>query len=175
MSNSSHERRPGPAETLLREATTGDAAEICGVYNPYVLETTISFEEEPVSTETMQGRIADVTARFPWLVAILDDRIAGYAYATPWRPRSAYRHSVETTVYLSPHACGRGIGSALYRELFEKLRAAGVHQAIGGIALPNQASVALHERLGFQKVAHFEAVGRKFDQWIDVAYWQRPL
>ena len=98
----------------------------------------------------------------------------GYAYAAPWRARAAYRHSVETSIYLAPGAGGRGLGARLYRALFAALPSH-VHAAIGGVSLPNPASVALHERLGFRKVAHFREVGRKFGRWIDVGYWQRLL
>jgi L-amino acid N-acyltransferase YncA len=160
---------------MIRTATVGDAAAICAIYNHYVAETTVTFETEPVSVADMSARIAEVTAIFPWLVFEEGGAIGGYAYAARWRPRTAYRHSVESTVYLAPHFQRRGIGTLLYRELIEKLRALGVHQVIGGAALPNPGSVALHERLGFRKVAHFAEVGRKFDRWIDVGYWQLAL
>ena len=163
------------AFSTLRDATIADAAAICAIYNPYVARTTISFEEEPVSVETMEGRITEVTRNYPWLVAEIDGRVVGYAYAGPWRTRSAYRYSVESTVYVDSACVTRGLGTLLYQRLMERLRQAGIRQMFGGIALPNAASVALHERLGFRKVAHFEAIGWKFDQWIDVGYWQRGL
>ena len=99
----------------------------------------------------------------------------GYAYATAWRVRRGYRYSTEVTVYVDPGAGGRGIGSLLYTDLIAALQERGIHAAMGGIALPNDASVALHEKFGFKKVAHFEQVGVKFDRWIDVGYWQRIL
>ena len=101
--------------------------------------------------------------------------IAGYTYATKWKERIGYRFSVETTVYLAPSAAGKGIGLALYNALFPLLAARGVHAAIGGIALPNDASVALHRKMGMTQVAHFEQTGFKFDRWIDVVYYQRIL
>jgi phosphinothricin acetyltransferase len=123
----------------------------------------------------MAGRIRDVTAALPWLVYESEGGVLGYAYATKWRVRSAYRYSAETSVYVAPGQGGKGIGSALYKTLLEELRAREIHMVIGGIAQPNPASVALHERLGFEKVAHFKQVGRKFDRWIDMGYWELQL
>ncbi len=160
---------------MIREALTEDAGAICAIYNPYVLDTTITFEEEAVSIEAMRGRIADVSSRLPWLVYEMDNQVIGYAYATAWRARPAYRYSVESTVYLEPKACGRGLGRTLYQELIARLRTKGIHRVMGGIALPNQASVTLHERLGFEKVAEFDEVGYKFGRWINVGYWQLKL
>ena len=160
----------------IRPATPQDAAAIAAIYNPYIAETTISFEEEPVGMEEMRGRIAAVQdGGLPWLVLERDGEIAGYAYATKWRVRHAYRFSVETSVYLAPRHAGKGAGTALYTALLEILREAGCHLAIGGIAQPNAASVALHEKMGYRKVAHFGEVGFKFGRWIDVAYWERRL
>ncbi len=160
----------------IRPATPVDAAAICAIYNPYVAATTISFEEDPVADGDMAQRIADVgTAGLPWLVAEEDGRLLGYAYATKWRARPAYRTSVESSVYLDGAAAGRGLGTLLYRALFDALRGLDVHMVIGGIAQPNAASVALHEKLGFRKVAHFSEVGRKFGRWVDVGYWELRL
>jgi len=160
----------------IRAATPQDAAAIAAIYNPYIADTTISFEEEPVSQVEMCGRIASVQdGGLPWLVLERDGEIAGYAYATKWRVRHAYRFSVETSVYLASRHAGKGAGTALYTALLAQLRAAGCHLAIGGIALPNAASVALHEKMGYRKVAHFDEVGFKFGRWIDVGYWERRL
>lgn len=160
----------------IREASAEDAEPIASIYNHFVLTTSISFEEAEVPAIEMAGRIADVrSAGLPWLVAEVDGAIAGYAYATKWRVRNAYRFSVETTVYLSPQHAGQGIGTALYQALLTRLRDGGYHLAIGGIALPNAASVALHEKLGFDKVAHFREVGFKFERWTDVGYWELRL
>lgn len=161
---------------MIRSATTGDAQAIAQIYNPYISETIITFEEEQVSAEEIQERISRVIASsLPYLVAELDGHVCGYAYATPWRVRPAYRFSTETTVYLGKAHVGKGLGKMLYSELMERLASLGVHVAIGGVALPNGASVALHEKLGFKKVAHFEEVGKKFGNWVDVAYWQKTL
>jgi phosphinothricin acetyltransferase len=161
---------------MLRAATPEDAGAIAAIYNHYIATTTISFEERAVTDEEMAQRIRDLSAVLPWLVREDDiGLVTGYAYATKWRVRSAYRFSAETSVYVAPGQGGQGIGSALYTALLAELRQRGVHMAIGGIAQPNPASVALHERLGFVKVAHFSEVGRKFDRWIDVGYWELKL
>jgi len=160
---------------MIRTCATSDAAAIAEIYNHYVRETVVTFEETPVAAEEMARRIADVGARLPWLVWDDGGRAVGWAYATAWKARSAYRLSVETTVYLAASHQGRGLGAALYGELIAKLKERELHSAVGGIALPNPASIALHEKLGFKKVAHFVEVGRKFDRWIDVGYWQLIL
>lgn len=160
----------------LRDARPDDAPAIAAIYNPYIVDTTISFEEEPVTDAEMARRIGDVQAAgLPWLVAEQHGVVIGYAYATKWRVRHAYRHSVETSVYLAPAAARQGIGTALYLALFDRLLAAGCHLVIGGIALPNDASVALHEKMGYEKAAHFKEVGFKFGRWLDVGYWQKVL
>src|SRR5690554_5476399 len=156
----------------IRAATPLDAEQIADIYNYYVAHTIITFEEEPVSLSDIAARITRVTARHPWIVHEEGDRIVGYAYADLWHSRCAYRLSVETTVYVASTELGRGTGTALYEALLAQLRALGVHCAIGAIALPNEASVALHERFGFTKVGQMKDVGRKFDRWIDVGYWQ---
>ncbi len=160
----------------MRDARVDDAEVIASIYNHYVLTTSISFEEAEVSAIDMAGRIADVQAAgLPWLVAEIDGVVAGYAYATKWRVRHAYRFSVETSVYIDHRRAGQGVGSALYRVVLDRLRIGGYHLAIGGIALPNAASVALHEKMGFVKVAHFSEVGFKFGKWTDVGYWELVL
>jgi L-amino acid N-acyltransferase YncA len=160
----------------IRSVVADDTDAIVGIYNHYVAQTIITFEEEPVSASDMRQRITDVqSASLPWLVAERDETVVGYAYATKWRARKAYRFSTEVTVYLAPNLSGRGIGSILYGNLLTALRQRHVRAAMGGIALPNQASIALHEKCGFKKVAHFEQVGFKFNRWIDVGYWQLIL
>jgi L-amino acid N-acyltransferase YncA len=161
---------------VIRQALASDAAAISRIYNHYVLDTVITFEEQPVSFGEMTERIAEVTSSsLPWLIAEQDDSLLGYAHASKWKGRCAYRFSVETTIYLAPPCFGRGIGTSLYQLLLKQLRDLGRHVAIGGIALPNAASVALHEKLGFRKVAQFAEVGFKFGKWIDVGYWQLNL
>ncbi|MDP1569694.1 MAG: N-acetyltransferase family protein [Vicinamibacterales bacterium] len=162
--------------TIVRPATTADAAALARIYNHFIAHTIVTFEEEPVTAGEMARRVEEVqTAALPWLVAEAGGVVAGYAYASKWRVRRAYRFSAEVTVYLAPDQGGRGLGTALYTRLLDDLRARGVHAVLGGIALPNDASIALHEKLGFRKVAHFEQTGFKFDRWIDVGYWERLL
>ena len=160
----------------IRSAETRDAQAIADIYNLFVSTSTVTFEEATVPVSEIARRIAEVQSLgMPWLVAEEAGVVSGYAHAKPWRPRSAYRFSVEITVYVEPTSARRGIGTTLYRELLAILQARGVHAVIGGIALPNDASVALHEKFGLRKVAHFKEVGFKFDRWIDVAYWQRTF
>ena len=159
----------------IRNATEADAAAICAIYNPFVLETSVSFETEPIAPATMAARIGDVTATYPWLVAEDADGVLGYAYANRWRQRNAYARTVETTIYLHRARTGSGVGRVLYAALLDELRERGFHVALGCIALPNPQSVAFHERCGFEKVAHFAEVGRKFDRWVDVGFWQLRL
>ena len=156
-------------------ATSADAEAVCAIYNHYVTDTIVTFEEQPVTRAEMQSRIVAVLEKFPWLVSEHDGAITGYAYASPWKTRIGYRFTAETSIYLAPAHTGRGLGTALYANLLGNLRARNVHCVIGGAALPNPASVALHEKLGFAKVAHFRENGFKFGRWIDVAYWQRLL
>lgn len=160
---------------MIRPAGIGDARRICGIYNHYVLNTVITFEETPVSDDEMGERIRAVRQSLPWLVSEIDGNVTGYAYANLWKSRSAYRFSVESTVYMDQQFVGKGIGRQLYEALVTDLRARGLHSVLGGIALPNAVSVALHERMGFKKVAHFSEVGWKFNQWIDVGYWELTL
>jgi phosphinothricin acetyltransferase len=160
-------------DITIRSATADDAQSICAIYNPHIRNTIVSFEEVEVPISEMAERITGVTQSFPWLVAEQDDAIIGYAYAGFFSERSAYRHSVFSTIYVHEKAQRRGIGTTLYSALLERLRAAPhVHVVLGGIALPNAASVALHEKCGFKKVAHLSEVGFKFGRWIDVGYWQ---
>lgn len=164
------------ADTTVRTARLADAGAITKIYNHYIKTSTATFETEPVAVDTIEQRMRAVRAeRLPWLVAAEDDACLGYAYATQWKDRHAYRFSVESTVYLAPEAAGRGLGRALYEALFRALEDADVHVVVGGITLPNPASVALHEKLGMVKVAHFNEIGFKFGQWVDVGYWQRCL
>jgi L-amino acid N-acyltransferase YncA len=163
-----------PASPICRNANVGDASTISQIYNYYVDHTIITFEEQRVSSEDIAQRIERVLANeLPWLIAELDGRVIGYAYAAPWRERSAYRHSVEVSVYLDQSIRLRGVGSLLYQALFDALQDSNVHVALAGIALPNDRSIALHEKFKMEKVAHLKEVGLKFNQWIDVGYWQR--
>ena len=155
---------------MVRTVIPSDATQIAEIYN-----TVVTFEEEPVVAEVMLGRITEVTEKFPWLVYELDGNVIGYAYASSWKSRCAYKYSVETTVYLKKGMSGKGYGAALYAELLERLNKLNLHGIIGGIALPNEGSIALHKKFGFEQVAHFKEVGNKFNKWIDVTYWEKIL
>lgn len=160
---------------LIRACEPRDAAAICKIYNYYVRDTVVTFEEQEVTTADMAARVAAITAQHPWLVREVDGVIVGYAYASTWKARSAYRFALETTVYLAPEHTGQGHGLALYQELLARLRALHIHCAIGCISLPNAASIGLHEKLGYRKIGQFSEVGRKFDRWIDIGYWELML
>lgn len=160
----------------IRSVCDEDAAAIAAIYNHYIEHTVITFEESPVSASEMRQRVQQTRdAELPWFVVCDDEALLGYAYASRWNGRCAYRHTAEITVYLAPDAGGKGLGTALYEALFAALTQLDTHTVIAGIALPNAASIALHERFGMHKVAHFSEVGYKFDQWIDVAYWQGDM
>ncbi len=161
---------------MIRDAKLCDAAALTDIYNYYILNTVVTFEEQPVTALEMSNRITEVTdAELPWLVAEQNHVIVGFAYASKWKGRCAYRYSAEVTIYLSHSMTSKGIGSALYSELFLRLRENSIHAVLGGISLPNDASIALHEKFGMSKAAHFEEVGFKFGNWVDVAYWQGKL
>jgi L-amino acid N-acyltransferase YncA len=160
---------------MLRDARPDDAATICAIYNHYIEHTPFTFEESSVAPSEMKSRIVKVTETLPWLVAEENGELTGYCYASRWRERSAYRNSAEVSVYLRPAAVGKRKGTELLGALLSQLRGRGTHCAIGGVALPNAASVALLEKFGLRQVAHFREVGYKFGQWIDVGYWQLVL
>jgi phosphinothricin acetyltransferase len=161
---------------MIRPASALDAAALCAIYNHYIVDSVITFEEVTVDESEFAARIAKVQgAGLPWLVAEHEGAIIGYAYAGAWKERSAYRFSVEASVYLAHTHTGQGWGTRLYEALFVELRKTEVHVVIGGIALPNAASIALHEKLGMKAVAMFPEVGFKFGRWIDVGYWQIEL
>lgn len=161
---------------IIRPVNEFDAHHIVEIYNPYIKETTITFEEEPASDSEMKRRIEKVqTLGLPWICGEVDGNLAGYAYATRWRERSAYRYTAESVIYLNKELAGQGYGSQLYTALIENLKSTSIHMVIGVIALPNPASIALHEKLGFKKVAHFTEVGFKFGNWLDVGYWELML
>ena len=148
-----------------------DARQVAAIYYPYVINTPITFESEPPDGAEMRSRIESVMEKYPWLVCEHDGEVMGYAYGSMFRSRSAYNWSVETTVYVREAAHGLGIGSALYSSLTESLRLQGFISAVGVIALPNEASVYLHEHLGFQKDGVLPKAGFKEGVWHDVGIW----
>jgi L-amino acid N-acyltransferase YncA len=161
---------------MIRAATESDAQAIADIYNYYIANTVVTFEEQAISKNDILERMEKITgASLPWLVAEDGGVVIGYAYAGKWNVRSAYRHTVESTVYLSNSSVAKGWGTRLYQALFDTLRHKSIHVVIGGITLPNPASVALHEKFGMKQVAHFPEVGLKFGKWLDVGYWQTEL
>lgn len=167
---------PTHSDITIRKATSADVQAMVDIYNHYVVDTIISFEETPIAAEDLTQRLRNVLeSDLPWLVAERNGQLLGYAYATKWKERHAYRFSVEVTAYVAPGMARQGIGSQLYDHLLPALKHKNIHAAMGGISLPNEASIALHEKHGFKKVAHFKEVGYKFDRWIDVGYWQLVL
>ncbi len=157
---------------MIRKVKISDAREICSIYNHYIENTVITFEEVPLKTSEMAKRIREVGRNHPWIVYVERGHVLGYAYAAKWKTRSAYRHTLESTVYLHHEAIGKGIGTKLYKALLQILKKQGCHAVLGCIAIPNKGSVSLHEKFGFRKVAHFKQVGLKFGRWIDVGYWE---
>lgn len=161
---------------MIRPAKNTDADEVASIYNHYIQNTVVSFEESAITGADIALRLEKVRKYgLPWMVAEQDQKIIGYAYTTQWHERSAYKHTVEISAYLADSACSKGWGTQLYDALFKELRTLNIHTVIAGIALPNAASVALHEKFQMKKVAHFAEVGFKFGQWIDVGYWQVRL
>ena len=161
--------------TMIRKVEERDAAAIARMYNKYILETTISFEVEPLSDEAMRRRIKEISSHWPYYVWEEDGRILGYCYAHPWKERPAYANTLETTVYLAPDAKGRGIGTQLMKRLIGECKAMGVHSLIACITGDNEASIEFHKSLGFVKVSEFSQVGRKFGRWLDVVDLQLVL
>ncbi len=159
----------------IRPATTDDARTLLAIYRPIVLNTTISFELEPPTLNQFQQRIEKALTNYAWLVAEIDGRPTGYAYGTEHRSRGAYQYAVETSAYVHPNFYRQGIGKILYKKLLSNLAQKGYCNAYAGIALPNEASIALHKRVGFEYIGTFPKVGRKFGRWHDVSWWHCPL
>ncbi len=159
----------------LRSATPADAAGVLDIYRPFVESTSVSFERVVPSDREMAERIAAASEEWAWLVADVDGRIVGYAYAGRHRFREAYRYSVETSVYVAPDLRRSGVARALYTELFERLRSRAYASAYAGITVPNDASVGFHKSFGFEAIGVFPRVGRKFGTWHDVLWMYRPI
>lgn len=163
---------------MIRLIKPSDFTAVTTIYNHYIINTIATFEEEAITTDEMEKRINKITCSgFPWLVAeeTREDgkarEILGFAYASKWKDRAAYRHTAEVTVYLSHHCISKGWGTKLYEALFQELKERSIHTVIGAIALPNPASIKLHERFGMAKVGHYKEIGFKFNAWVDTAYW----
>ena len=160
---------------MIRSVELHDAPFICDIYNHYVKNTIITFEEVPVTVQEMTDRIRKITEKYPYIVYEEEGVVLGYAYAGMWKSRSAYRFTLESTVYVDHQSKGKGMGKQLYLDLLKQLKSGDTHSVMGVIALPNDASVGLHEALGFKKVAQMNEVGYKFGQWLDIGNWQLIL
>ncbi|MBI1731914.1 MAG: N-acetyltransferase [Gammaproteobacteria bacterium] len=168
-------RQPAAVRGGIRPAMPDDARAIVAIYNHYIVDSIVTFEEQPLKPAEMARRIRSVLPSLPWLVIEHEGGVAGYAYASPWRARSAYRYTVETTIYLDSRFAGMALGEKLYRALLDDLRRRNLHRAYGVISLPNPASVALHEKCGFTKAGHLSEIGWKLKRWVDVGYWELKL
>lgn len=160
---------------MIRYVTQRDIKRITEIYNDYIINTTISFEVKPLTEDEMRNRIESVLAHGPFLVWEEDGEIAGYCYAHPWKERAAYHNTLETTVYLAPQYFRRGIGTQLMRELINQCRVNNIKVLIACITANNEASIKMHEALGFKQVSYFSQVGEKFGQWLDVIDMQLTL
>ena len=165
------------AKVTVRPAAEEDLEKVNDIYNRYVVETHFTFDFDPMTMEERREWFAQhrTTGRNRVLVGVSDGSVIGYASTSRFRSKPGYATSVESSIYVMPDQVGRGIGTRLYEELFKQVQGEDVHRAYAGIALPNQASIALHERFGFKRVAHFTEQGRKFDRYWDVGWYEKPL
>ncbi|MDB4161657.1 GNAT family N-acetyltransferase [Bacteroidia bacterium] len=161
--------------TAIREANQEDAGSIADIYNHYIENTVITFDTETISTDAMHHKIAELQDKYPVLVITLGIDIAGFAFGSSWKTKAAYKHCAETTVYIHPDFQGNGLGLRLYNALLSSLPLFDIVNAIACITIPNQASIKLHEKLGFKKIGRFDKVGFKKEEWIDVEYWQKQV
>ncbi|MDT0403219.1 MULTISPECIES: GNAT family N-acetyltransferase [Streptomyces] len=170
---------PEPEEVQVRPGVEDDLTDLTDLYNHYVRETAITFDTAPFTPQERLPWLLSHPVDGPYRLMVATDtgsrRILGYATSSPFRPKPAYATSVETTVYVAPDAGGRGIGTLLYKALFEALAGEGLHRACAGVTQPNDASTRLHERFGFRYVGTYREVGRKFGRWWDVAWYEKEL
>lgn len=160
---------------MIREVNGSDALHICRIYNYYISNSTATFEEEEINEREITKRISETIEKYPWIVNEDNGIVNGYAYCSSWKRRSAYLHTAEVTVYVDREYFGKGIGSKLLKELIEEAREKKIHALLGGIALPNEGSIALFEKFGFEKVGELKQVGYKFNKWISVGYWEKVI
>ena len=160
---------------MIRPVHQKDASAIANLYNYYVINTTITFEETPINKKEMGNRIQNHQPEHHWIVVDLDNKIVGFAVANSWKNRSAYRFTKEISVYIAPNNQRNGWGKQLYTKLLMILQKEGIHTVLAGITIPNESSVRFHESMGFEKVAHFKETGFKLKKWLDVGYWEKKL
>ncbi|MCA9294171.1 MAG: N-acetyltransferase [Phycisphaerales bacterium] len=159
----------------IRPTSPGDFEAIANLTNHYIRHTAVHFGYQDVTAQDFEQAWRETHNTYPWLTAELDGRFAGYAKAGVWRERAAYKFSAETAIYIEDFAYRTGIARALYQTLLDELKARGFHTAVAGATLPNDVSVRFHEAMGFKTIGTFREVGRKFDQWHDVIFWQKML
>lgn len=161
--------------TTIRRARAEDAAACADIYAPYVADSGVSFEQTPPGAAAMADRIAETLETYPWLVAVDDETVLGFGYASDHRSRGAYQWSVELSIYVGEDSRRSGVATGLYESLFAVLRRQGFVNAYAGVTLPNPASVAFHREMGFEPVGTYENVGYTADEWQDVQWWHRGL
>ena len=160
---------------MIRHASVEDSFAIAAIYNWYIVNTYFTFEEAQLEVKEISRRIAKADEQSPWLVQLEENQVVGFACAVPWKQRAAYRFSRESSIYLQQDKFGKGRGARLYQQLIDEIHKTPIHVLIAGIAQPNPGSVALHEKMGFRNIGQFQELGKKFDHFIDVAYWQLTL
>ncbi|MDR2758260.1 MAG: GNAT family N-acetyltransferase [Spirochaetaceae bacterium] len=160
---------------MIRPVRCADAAAVCDIYNYYVENTAITFDETPAMAEAMEDHIREITAHFPWFVWEEGGEILGYASIHPWKERTAYRFSTEDSIYIKQGFQGRGMGKQLLTRLLEEIKKTDIHTVVAGITIPNEKSIGLHEKFGFKKIAQFPEIGYKLGKWLDVGYWELIL
>ena len=159
----------------IRKVKIEDAGAILDIYNYYILHSITTFDEKEKTIEEIKSKIIDTTKLYPWFILEDNGELIAFAYASMWKDKSAYAKSVEGTIYIKNKHEGKGIGTTLYNYLIDFLKSNNYHSIIGVIILPNDSSIALHEKLNFEEVAHFKEIGKKFDKHIDVGCWQLIL
>ncbi len=162
-------------DRMIRKGTIDDAAAIAEIYNYYIENTVITFDIEPITKDKMAAKLQDIAAKFPFFVVEENSEVVGYCYLNYWKNKAAYDYTLENSVYVKSGFEGKGYGQKMVELLIDKGRKAGIHSIMAVITLPGEASVALHEKLGFTKVSHYKEVGQKFNRWIDVGSWQKIL
>ena len=160
---------------IIRPVQLSDAVTIRAIYQPYVTETAITFEVDVPTVQEFERRITKTLLQFPYLVAEVDGKVAGYAYSSTYYARAAYDWTTELSIYIAKEACGQGIGSALYTALEEELQTRGYLRFLACIAVPNEASISMHKKRGYVQVAHFPKIGYKFNKWHDIVWMQKTI
>ncbi|SHI58657.1 GNAT family N-acetyltransferase [Algibacter luteus] len=160
---------------MIRSVHIDDASALLDIYNYYVLNTTVNFDIDPLSLETFTDKINHIVFEYPYIVYEENNEILGFAYGSRFRPRPAYNYTAESTVYVKHTAHGKQIGSKLYAELIRLLKETDLHTVLGVLTVPNEASINLHEKFGFEQVAHLKEVGLKFGEWQNIGIWQLKL